>query len=96
MFFNYQKEILGTSFILTCGGTTYREYTIQFQLVPGGTFIFFVRKISNNPGTFCFKCRNNFVLGDKKKGVSRPTPGRSCDFCYVLGKGRGRGYCKYH
>ena len=33
---------------------------------------------------------------EKLKGVSRATPGRGCDICYVLGRGRGRGYCKYH
>ena len=28
--------------------------------------------------------------------LSRPAPGRGCDFCYVMGRGRGTGYCKYH
>ena len=30
------------------------------------------------------------------EGPSRPAPGRGCNFCFVLGRGRGRGYCKYH
>ena len=28
--------------------------------------------------------------------LSRPAPGRGCSFCYVMGRGRGRRYCKYH
>ena len=28
--------------------------------------------------------------------LSRPALGRGCDLCYILGRGRGRGYCKYH
>ena len=28
--------------------------------------------------------------------LSRPAPGRGCEWCFALGRGRGRGYCKYH
>ena len=37
----------------------------------GGEFLLFCQKISKIPGSFCFKCRNQFVLGgDKKHCVS--------------------------
>ena len=41
-------------------------------------------------------CHSLPVSMASKGALSRPAPGRGCDFCYVLGRGRGRGYCKYH
>ena len=31
-----------------------------------------------------------------RRALSRPAPGRSCEWCFAIGRGRGRGYCKYH
>ena len=32
----------------------------------------------------------------RRGALSRPAPGRGCEWCFALGRGRGRGYCKYH
>ena len=32
----------------------------------------------------------------RRGALSRPAPGRGCEWCFALGRGRGRGYYKYH
>ena len=32
----------------------------------------------------------------RRGALSRPAPGRGCQWHFALGRGRGRGYCKYH
>ena len=32
----------------------------------------------------------------RRGALSRPAPGRGCEWCFALGRGRGRGYCKQH
>ena len=36
------------------------------------------------------------LLPPLKIQMSRPAPGRGCEWCFALGRSRGRGYCKYH
>ena len=46
-------------------------------------------KITTLNEELCYKSSCKYL-------VSRPAPGRGCEWCFALGRGRGRGYCKYH
>ena len=37
-----------------------------------------------------------YLATSSRGALSRPAPGRGCDWCFAIGRGRGRGYYKYH
>ena len=40
-------------------------------------------------------CHGLPVFLATRGAMSRPAPGRSCDWCFAMGRERNRGYCKY-